>query len=710
MTRFSLIAFALLTLCFTDHANALEAPNSPQGCELPPGDLQLRKEEDQAWSVCEKWVWSCIRQGKEANLYEKKCLEPRTAENAKAREKWKFAAFDNPDQHELTSALSDEFLRTILWQREYSSAIPPQGVRIFGGYFRDPVNLENITTSFNLVIDGSVFKRGARLSNFRTEKNISFDGSNIRGQVLLLRARIDGSLFLERGIYDSIDLRDARIGSSIDAASSVFNDEFRLDRARIDGKVTLVKSRLTVINAWDTHIGGSLDLRLADVRVRMDMTGSSVNGDVRMPRLIFGRHLGGGTPSCDWDTSVRTDHILRELLEHFRDDADRPRRILSEAVLTRPAVARRSGEEDVCIDALRAHRAAAGHEVLLRDMKISGTLCLIDVTGEIGAAAPPAKALETISLDGTQANSTVLRWKDSPSQTLWRAVNFKTGYMLINLESQPRRHFIDNMDVGFIAFVKADGNEPDGDASEDFDKFLCDVTPAPDNAVAASSRDAHERLVRFFTGPANQARSAQPFSKIVDRLEESGATSTYLKTRLSEYKLAKVCSTSAFTKEWNAIDGFASQGLLQSLRQTWDKAFEKGEIRDPREHPYDAIIEGNRLVWDGVCSAGMMVYKFTVSYGHEPYNMFFYIVLFIGLFWLMLKLDKLPEAAGAAERKLGLIYAIDTFVPLPQFKLDRRQAQALPNRAAIRYYLRLHRFIGLVFAVLIFLFIYRAAQ
>jgi hypothetical protein len=90
--------------------------------------------------------------------------------------------------------------------------------------------------------------------------------------------------------------------------------------------------------------------------------------------------------------------------------------------------------------------------------------------------------------------------------------------------------------------------------------------------------------------------------------------------------------------------------------------------------------------------------------------MFFYIVLFIGLFWLMLKLDKLPEAAGTAERKLGLIYAIDTFVPLPQFKLDRRQAQALPNRAAIRYYLRLHRFIGLVFAVLIFLFIYRAAQ
>ena len=56
----------------------------------------------------------------------------------------------------------------------------------------------------------------------------------------MLRIRIEGSLFLQEGIYDTIDLRDARIGSSIDAARSVFTDDFRIDRARIDGKVNLV--------------------------------------------------------------------------------------------------------------------------------------------------------------------------------------------------------------------------------------------------------------------------------------------------------------------------------------------------------------------------------------------------------------------------------------------------------------------------------------
>ena len=241
-----------------------------------------------------------------------------------------------------------------------------------------------MSTSANLVLDGSIFKRGLRLTNFRSSKNISLDGSNIRGPILMLRIRIEGSLFLQEGIYDTIDLRDARIGSSIDAARSVFTDDFRIDRARIDGKVNLVKSRLTVLNAWDTSIGGSLELRLADLRLRVDMTGATVNGDVRMQRISFGRKRTEQTPSCDWDPDAGLDHLINHIVADVKkrhpEDNEALHRTMNEIVLSRPSPERRSASDNICVELLREARLGAKNEVLLRDMKIKGTLCLIDLT------------------------------------------------------------------------------------------------------------------------------------------------------------------------------------------------------------------------------------------------------------------------------------------------------------------------------------------
>ncbi len=705
MRRLVLGLLAMAAICLADRGHAADESKNT-ACPVPEVKLELRPEDETAWSPCEKWVWSCILQGKEANLYEKKCLVPRSKENNEARAKSQYEPFVNPDAHP-TNLLGDGFLRTILWQEDYAKRIPPPGVRIYGAYFKEPVNLENVAASANLVIDGSVFKRGVRLTNFRSPKNISFDGSNIRGPILMLRTRIDGSLFLQKGIYDTVDLRDARIGSSIDAARSVFTDDFRMDRARIEGKVNLVKSRLTVVNAWDTVIGGSLELRLSDIRLRVDMTGATVNGDVRMQRIAFGRKRADQVPSCDWDTTTPADHLLSELNTTYAADKQALQRIAAETVLTRPSLEGRPAIGNICVELLKDARFGANNEVLLRDMKIKGNLCLIDLTGEIDSDSG-REHLDTISLDGTQANSTVLRWKNSPSETRWHAVNFKTPYMLVNLESQPRQHFIDNMDVGFIAFVKKDSHEPPPDASdENVDKYLCDVTPAPENAMPAWSDAVHRRLVQFFTGPANKSRSAQPFSKIVERLEESGATSTYLKIKLSEYKLAKVCATSAVSKELSTFDDLSWLTFPQRLTQAWSKVRDSAETAGDA---YDVVGETNRLFWDGVCSSGITIYKYAVSYGHEPYNLFYYAILFVGLFWLLLRLDKPVPASDEPPKKLGLIYAVDSFVPLAQLRLDRRNAGALPNRALLRVYLRFHRFAGLVFAVLVFLFIYRAAK
>src|SRR5204863_7028413 len=162
------------------------------------------------------------------------------------------------------------------------------------------------------------------------------------------------------------------IGSSIDAARSVFNDVLKLDRSRIEGKVHLVKSRLTVLSATDAYVGGTVELRLADIRVLLDMTGLTVNGDVRLQRLSFGRQVPG-IPSCDY--------VQNNPLELQSDDQAMLDRVTQETVKTRPSMSQ--DLKDVCTEALAGQRRGASNEVLLRDMKIKGTLCLIDVTGEI---------------------------------------------------------------------------------------------------------------------------------------------------------------------------------------------------------------------------------------------------------------------------------------------------------------------------------------
>jgi len=210
-------------------------------CDPVPEGL----DRDPTWTACEQWVWWCIAEGLEANLYAKQCTEPRTTRMRQLLAPWKYAPFIAPDAFREQNRISAGFLRRILTDARFASRIPATSVRIYGAFVEGFLNLENAMTERNLVFDGSVFGEDVRLTNFRATHNISFDGTNVKGSLLLLRANIAGSLFLNRGVYDHVDLRDARIGASVDAADSIFNGLFRMDRAKIDGKIDFERSRLT---------------------------------------------------------------------------------------------------------------------------------------------------------------------------------------------------------------------------------------------------------------------------------------------------------------------------------------------------------------------------------------------------------------------------------------------------------------------------------
>jgi len=694
----------------------LAIPPKLEECrDVPPED-----ELQRSWSPCERMVWACLRNGLEANLFAMVCVTPRTAESARLRREQRYAPFINPDKYTATNLIGPRFLHAILSRKDYSDQIPPAGVRIFGAYFAETVNLENIATDKNVVIDGSMFASDVRMTNFHTRFNVSFDGSNVRGRILLLRARIDGSLFLQNGVYDHVDLRDARIGASVDAADSIFNGLFRLDRAQVSGKLEFERAKLTDWSAVDASIGGFARFYLADVRSRLDLTGIRINGDLRLQKLRFGRWRGGGGQVCDWSLERDPKSFFSPASPDFKDDPEAARRMIANVVQQRPAGATLPDVSPayVCPRGIKPEL----HEVLLREMKIGGTLCMIDATGEIdtvtGEPLPKSATgdelagqpgVDTISLDGSEARATVIRWAPSKSRTLWRAVNYTTGYMLIDLDSQPDRHFIDNLEMKSIAFVSSKLNTTNVDGrAEDSDKALCDITPDPKTAIPSDSRLAHDRLISFFADDArNQSRSAQPLARVVERLHSSGAASTHLKMALSEYKFRRLCTTSEFFREW---DKQPPGGLLSTPFRVW-RVWRDMIVRQHLTTFADRADETRKVGLDLACAAGVGSYKYAVSYGHEPHNVIYVIILFVLFGWGLLALDRptLDDLDGRPPR-LGLMYAIDMFNPFPQVQLNRQHAQWRPNRPGLRIYMKFHRLIGFVLCIILAISIYSGGR
>lgn len=680
-------------------------------------DLGLAPDDDRAWSGCEKWAWSCIRYGREANFFAKKCVELRSREANELRARFRYAPFRHPDSYREANGIGGPFLYAILTKEQYVREIHPAGVRLVGAYFDRQVNLENVTTDKNLVFDQAMFKAGLRLTNFKTEKNFSLDGSNVRGRIYLLRAVIQGTLFMEEGAYDLVDAADARIGASIDAPNSIFNAPFRLDRVKVEGKVNLIRARLTEFTAWDTTIGSKLEFRYAHVRGRIDLTGTTIHGDLRMQRMEFGRALEvHETLLCDWDLTEKDRRATNRFFlnpEHARLAGNRALHdeLVHEAIATRPDKIV-SGDRP-CLKSQRAPASPAGylrethHEVLLRDMRIGGALCLIDLTGEIRSMPPvtrPRRHLSSISLDGTDARSTIIRWKDSDSDTLWQAVHFKTKNLFIDLSSQPRRHFLDNIEIGNVSFIRPLPPERElEEQDEESRAYLCDVRPGPGARFASDEAETHKRIAAFFKSAANEAQSPQPFGEIVARLNESNSSSLALKMELSEYKLGKACTSSEYYKKMMrpAPPSGPAGGTEPEVAASAISARD-GEVIA------QSIEESRKILLDSACFAGLKAFKYGAAYGHQPHNILLLMAAFITVFRLLLLFDKaLPgQDAALRRRQLGILYSVDMFTPFVKLLPQHRRLR--PNTGALRGYLVFHRVLGLVLTGLLAIGIYAA--
>ena len=235
-THFALYVGLLLFL-FIPHAQSFASTNSsdPQVCQTPPLP---------EWTENEQGVWNRICAG------DKACLDPSQCESRLCSAKR--LALDTISE---THSIRASFLMTLMLEEPWKSAVPRQGVRLFGARIEGTLDLENATIEHELKIENSFFINPPSFRRMRTASILSLKRNSIPGKVTLESIIIDGSLLL-------CHIESTRTHNGTEAS-------LLLDRGKIGGSIQLGRATAREVLALGTDIGGAVFLTGAQFSHRL---------------------------------------------------------------------------------------------------------------------------------------------------------------------------------------------------------------------------------------------------------------------------------------------------------------------------------------------------------------------------------------------------------------------------------------------------------
>ena len=249
-----------------------------------PGE-PCRVEADTSWTEVERWVWDRLCVGEIADLGERDGRELVPSDSTGWDEK---------------RLLTPNFLESILLHEPWAPALPRQGVRIIGAYFKERVDLDDGQIERQLWLDESRILPSVALDRLRTRSLLSLEGT-YTDSVMLDGAEIGDDVVMSHAVFGIVDLVRTRISGHLHM-QSVYIDTLDLTTADIEGDLYMsdaefrkqilvgirVGDQMSMINA----IADSLDMNTADIGgdllinettfTSLDLTGAKVGGQVNL--------------------------------------------------------------------------------------------------------------------------------------------------------------------------------------------------------------------------------------------------------------------------------------------------------------------------------------------------------------------------------------------------------------------------------------------
>ena len=317
------------SLASTTHAEKeVACEECKPGVALPEETCRVDLSDDPKlnqllkWNKAEKWAWKQICEGQNANFNSDKWAKELNPENPK-REVLDLKKAKHDDKLLAMRKLRPRFLKTILLNEPFRSAIPHRGVRIYGAYFEDKIDLGNASIERPMLIENSIFKSQVNMRRFSTTNIISFSKSRFDGTLDLIDASLGGDLFMKNAIFNVVNLRAVKIADMIDMIGSKFESRLDLIDASIGGHLFMRRAVLQDADLVKTKIGGQIDMIGSKFEGKLNMDSVSINSDLYMKKAKFkevilrGAKIGGFVTMessefkgwLDMDSALIGDHL-----------------------------------------------------------------------------------------------------------------------------------------------------------------------------------------------------------------------------------------------------------------------------------------------------------------------------------------------------------------------------------------------------------------
>ena len=229
-----------------------------------------------SWTQAEAWAWKEICEGRNADFNKRlmKTLDPDDPNDDMA---W---MNDN-------RALRPDFLKSILLNEPFRSAIPYRGVYIVAAYFQDDVRLNDAPIERPLVFWDTVFHGSLSMLRFTTTAFVSFEGSRFEGKITMDSGSIKGNLIMRRAKFDEVHLRGARIGGQVFMDDSTFMGKLGMETVSTGGSLFMRNARLGEVVLKGARIANNVSTNGSAFMGKVDMSVLSSEGSLHLQNSQF---------------------------------------------------------------------------------------------------------------------------------------------------------------------------------------------------------------------------------------------------------------------------------------------------------------------------------------------------------------------------------------------------------------------------------------
>jgi uncharacterized protein YjbI with pentapeptide repeats len=245
---------------------------------------------DPTWTSQEQWVWERMQAGAIADFNTPEGYRgPGTLEEL---QDW------SPKR-----ILRPVFLKALLVQEPYCTAIPLHGIRIRGAWFRTRLDLSHITLTHLLWLEYSRFESAVRLIAVRTAHWFSLEGSALHGAIEMSEMHVERHLSITGAtVTGALSMHGLHVGGHLLGQGATFT-AVDLTGAHIEGQLDLTQAKVSgPLTMNGLHVGRSLfmdqgatftavDLTNAQIEGQLDLTQAEVSGPLTMNSLHVGRSL-----------------------------------------------------------------------------------------------------------------------------------------------------------------------------------------------------------------------------------------------------------------------------------------------------------------------------------------------------------------------------------------------------------------------------------